>query len=130
MKFDKKVDPRKLAFGSKVDNSDSKREEYYRVKEIISPELLVLDNGQKIRLLGVKEIAEKAAEAVNFLRGKTRGRKVFLKFDSVKYDDRKNLHCYLYLKNKTFVNAHLIKKGLAAVDKSVEFSCRAKFEKL
>ncbi len=130
VKFDKKVDPRKVTFGSKVDNSDSKREEYYSVKEVISPELLVLDNGLKVRLLGVKEITEKAAEAVNFLRDKTRGRKVFLKFDSVKYDDQKNLHCYLYLKNKTFVNAHLIKQGLAVVDKSVDFSCRAKFERL
>ena len=130
VKFDKKVDPRKFRFGSKVDNRDSKREEYYRVKEIISPEVLILDNGMKIRLLGVKQIKQKNSEAVTFLREKTRGRKVFLKYDAVKYDDNKNLLCYLYLKNKTFINAHLIKHGLVAVDKSADFSFKSKFEKL
>ena len=130
VKFDKKVDPRKFRFGSKVDNSDSKREEYYRVKEIVSPEVLILDNGMKIRLLGVKELTEKKNEAVNFLREKTKGQKVFLKYDAVKYDDDKNLLRYLYLKNKTFINAHLIKHGLVAVDKSADFSFKSKFEKL
>jgi len=130
VKFDKKVDPRKFRFGSKVDKNDSKREEYYRVKEIISPEVLILDNGMKIRLLGVKKIKQKNSEAVNFLSEKTRGRKVFLRYDSVKYDDNKNLLCYLYLKNKTFINAHLIKNGLVAVDKSADFSFKSKFEKM
>ncbi|GAI56723.1 unnamed protein product, partial [marine sediment metagenome] len=32
IKFDKKIDPRKLRFGSKIDNSHSERETYYTVK--------------------------------------------------------------------------------------------------
>src|SRR3989337_415331 len=59
IKFDKKVDLKKLRFGSKIDNSHSERETYYTIKEIISPEIMILNNGLKIRLLGVKEIAEK-----------------------------------------------------------------------
>jgi site-specific DNA-methyltransferase (adenine-specific) len=40
-KFDKKTDPKKLNFGSKIDKySSSQKETYYSVKEIISPELI------------------------------------------------------------------------------------------
>nr|QNO52641.1 hypothetical protein CKMLAADM_00006 [Methanosarcinales archaeon ANME-1 ERB6]QNO52686.1 hypothetical protein PKPCIMEP_00006 [Methanosarcinales archaeon ANME-1 ERB6] len=127
IKFDKKLDPRKLRFGSRIDNSYSEREEYHSVKEIVSPEILILNNGLKIRLLGVKENIEKNSEAIRFLREKLRGQKVFLKFDGIKYDAENNLLCYLYLKNKTFINAHLIKNDLANVDISHSYKYKAKF---
>lgn len=127
IKFDKKVDPRKLRFGSKIDNSHYESETYYTVKEIISPEILILNNGLKIKLLGVKENPEKNVEAVQFLRDKTSGQKVFLKFDNVKYDEKNNLLCYLYLWNKTFLNAHLIKNGLVDVDTSFDYKYKMKF---
>jgi len=127
IKFDKKVDPRKLRFGSKIDNSHSERETYYTVKEVISPEILILNNGLKIRLLGVKESPEKNGEAIGFLREKTHGQKVFLKFDAKKYDGKNNLLCYLYLWNKTFLNAHLIKNGLADVETTLNYKYKSKF---
>jgi DNA modification methylase len=127
IKFDKKVDPRKLRFGSKIDNSPSKKETYYTVKEIISPEILVLNNGLRIRLLGVKENPEKNGEAVQFLRERTRGQRVFMKFDTTKYDDNNNLLCYLHLQNKTLLNAHLIKNGLADVDTAFEYKYKSTF---
>ncbi len=127
VRFDKKIDPRKLKFGSKIDNSDSQRETYYSVKEIISPEIVVLDNALKVRLLGVKEKKEKNGKALQFLQEKLKGQKVFLKFDTTKYDGEGNLLCYLYLRNKTFINAHLIKKRLTDVDTSMEFKYKSKF---
>jgi len=127
IKFDKKVDPRKLRFGSKIDKFYSEGEDYYSVKEIVSPEILILSNSLKIRLLGVKEVPEKNGEAIQFLREKTRGQKVFLKFDSVKYDEKNNLFCYLYLRNKTFINAHLIKNELVDVDTAVDYKYKSKF---
>ena len=127
IKFDKKVDPRKLRFGSKIDNSYSKSETHYTVKEIISPEILILNDGLKIRLLGVKEKPGMNEEAVRFLREKTNGEKVFIKFDNVKYDERNNLLCYLYLWNKTFLNLHLIKKGVVDVDTSFDYKYKSKF---
>jgi len=127
VKFDKKVDPRKLQFGSKINNQNSKREKYYLVKDIISPERLVVGDGLKVRLLGVREKPGNSNEAVEFLRGKTRGQKVFMKFDTVKYDQDNNLLCYLYLQNKTFLNSHLIKKGLADVDTSLDYKFKEKF---
>lgn len=128
IRFDKKVDPKKLTFGSRIDNSHShKRETYYTVKEIISQNILVLSNGLKIKLIGVKENRLKKEEAIQFLRDKTYGKKVFLKFDTKKYDDNNNLLCYLFLENKTFINAHLIKAGLAEVDIAFDFKYKSKF---
>ncbi len=127
VRFDKKIDPRKLRFGSKIDNSDHKREKYYSVKEILSPEILVLDNGLKIRLIGVRAKTDSNGKAVEFLEEKLKGQKVFLKFDAIKYDGEGNLLCYLYLKNKTFINAHLIKNGLANADTSMDYKYKSKF---
>ncbi|MCM8823377.1 MAG: thermonuclease family protein [Candidatus Omnitrophica bacterium] len=127
IKFDKKVDPKKLRFGSKIDNSHYERETYYTVKEIISPEILVLNNGLKTRLIGVKERPEKNGEAIQFLKEKTKGQKVFMKFDNIKYDANGNLLSYLYLWNKTFLNAHLIKHGLVAVDITFDYKYKTKF---
>jgi len=127
IKFDKKIDPRKLRFGSRIDNSHSEREKFYTVKEIVSPELLILNNGVKIRLLGVKEKPEKNEEAIKFLKEKTKRQKVFIKFDALKYDEKNNLLCYLYLRNKTFLNAHLIKFGLGKADLSRDYKYKSKF---
>ena len=127
--FDKKIDPKKMRFGSKIDNSRRDREECYSVKEIISPEILVLNNDLKIRLLGVKEVHTKNGAAIDFLKKKVKGKKVFLKYDAIKYDEGNNLICYLYLQNRTFINAHLIKSGLVDVDTSMEYRYKPKFLK-
>jgi DNA modification methylase/endonuclease YncB( thermonuclease family) len=127
VKFDKKIDPRKLQFGSKINNHKNEREKYYRMEKIISPELLVVGDGLKVRLLGVKENPETREQAIQFLRDKTIGQKVFMKFDAAKHDEDNNLLCYLYLQNKTFLNAHLIKAGLVDVDTSRDYKYKANF---
>lgn len=125
--LDKKVDPKKLQFGSRIDNNSSYREEYYSVKEVLSPELLKLNNDLIVRLIGIKEKKSLISAAKQFLYAKTKGQKVFLKFDNQKYDDNNNLMCYLYLKNKTFLNAHLLKEGLVIPDTSLDFKYKEKF---
>ena len=127
VKFDKKVDPRKLQFGSKISDSNVARQKYYSVRDIISPEQLIVGDGLKIRLLGIRRKPEKMKQAIQFLRDKTRGQKVFMKFDAIKYDEENALFCYLYLQNKTFLNAHLIKRGLVDVDTSVDYKLKKKF---
>jgi len=127
VKFDKKIDPRKLQFGSKINGDSQKRQDYHCVKKIISPTDLELDNGLKIRLLGIKEKAEKSQQAIEFLQSKTKGQKVFMKFGHVKHDHQNNLLCYLYLQNKTFINAHLVKEGLVSVDTETDFEYRKRF---
>jgi len=61
------------------------------------------------------------------LQLKTKGQKVFLKYDEIKHDENNHLLVYLYLKNKTFLNAHLIKNGLANVDLSYHFKNKDRF---
>jgi DNA modification methylase len=126
-KLDKKIDPKKLQFGSKIDKNSGDREIYYSVKEVISPELIRLDNDLVVRLIGIKKKESADVQAIRFLSEKTKGQKVFMKFDKQKYDDGDNLLCYLYLKNKTFLNAHMIKAGLVDVDTKFTFKDKDKF---
>ncbi|MDR3295865.1 MAG: hypothetical protein LBT26_08580 [Clostridiales Family XIII bacterium] len=42
--MDKKIDVKKLQFGSKIDKSSGDREKYYTVKRIIKPQLVELSN--------------------------------------------------------------------------------------
>ena len=128
--FDKKIDPKKLTFGSKIDKNSGDREEYFSVKKIISPALIKLSNDLTVRLIGIKENKAINGKAIDFLKQKTKNQKVFMKFDETKYDENNNLLCYLYLKNKTFLNAHLIKNGLSDVDLSYNFKNKEKFKKL
>jgi len=127
IQFDKKVDPKKLKFGSKIDNSHSPRETYYTVKEVLSPERLILNNGLEVKLIGLKEKATKSQEAVLFLKDKIKNQKVFMRYDSVKHDSSNTLLVYLYLENKTFVNAHLVRSNLVEVDTDFDFKYRDKF---
>jgi len=127
-KLDKKIDVKKLQFGSKIDkDSLTEREELFTVKEVISPEKIRLNNNLTVKLIGTKQDSSINGKATDFLVDKTKGKRVFLKFDEVKYDGDNNLLCYLYLENKTFVNAHLVKSGLVLVDNSIEFKYKEKF---
>jgi site-specific DNA-methyltransferase (adenine-specific) len=129
--LDKKIDVKKLQFGSRIDkDSSTKKEELFTVKEIINPEKVQLSNGLVVKLLGVKEDPVINGKATSFLIEKTKGKRVFLKYDNVKYDKENNLLCYLYLENKTFINAHLIKQGLVQVDNEIDFKYKEKFQTL
>lgn len=126
--LDKKIDVKKLQFGSIIDkDSSTQREELFTVKEVISPEKIRLSNDLIIRLIGIKEDPIKNGKATSFLIDKIKGKRVFLKYDNVKYDNENNLLCYLYLENKTFINAHLIKNGLVQVDSDIDFKYKDKF---
>lgn len=130
VKIDKKVDPRKNKFGSKIDqNSNGDTIEYYSIKEIHSPNELTLNNGLRIKLIGVKPIKTKEQVAQQFIADKTKGQKVFSKHDAIEFDNNKNRLCYLYLKNKTFINAHLIKTGLAKTDNGFDYKHYKRFLK-
>jgi site-specific DNA-methyltransferase (adenine-specific) len=126
--LDKKIDVKKIQFGSKIDKESSvKREKFYIVKEVISPEKIRLNNDLTIKLIGIKEDPVINGNAKKFLIEKTKGKRVFLRYDVVKHDSENNLMCYLYLENKTFINAHLIKNGLVHVDSEREFKYKEKF---
>lgn len=129
VQFDKKIDPRKLRFGSKIDNHQNQKENGYRVQQVLSPELVLLDNGLKVKLLGIAERKETRERAVEFLQETTKGQRVFIKYDEQKHDKENHLLGYLYLSNKTFLNSHLIKRGLVNVDTSIPYKYKSKFLK-
>mgnify|MGYP000864157861 FL=1 len=127
-KIDKKIDVKQLQFGSKIDaDSPTERQELFTVTKVVSPELLQLSNGLSVRLIGIKEKEERKEEAIAFLQTKCKGKKVFLKYDQQKYDANNHLLVYLYLENKTFINAHLLKQKLAFVEDSMEYKNKQKF---
>jgi DNA modification methylase len=75
---------------------------------------LVLDSGRRVRLRGVKILDAEAAMA--YLAARVVGRKVFLT-DELSASARE-CSAYVYLKNRIFVNAHLLKAGMACPDGS------------
>ncbi|MCL2854123.1 MAG: thermonuclease family protein [Defluviitaleaceae bacterium] len=130
-KLDKKTDVKKDTYGSRIDaKGATKREELHTVRKVISPELVELNNNTVIRLIGIKQDDEQYEAAKDFLVSKFKGRRVFMKYDDVKHDKDGNLLAYLYLDNKTFINAHLLKYGYVEVDDSAPFKHTKKFSKL
>lgn len=129
--LDKKVDPRKLKFGSKIENGDNgSRAELYTVKEVISPELIKLSNDLTVRLIGISEDVSHRMQAIDYLETKIKGQRVFLRFDREKHDNTGNLLAYVYLKNKTFVNVHLARTGFVLIETNRDFKLRDKFLRL
>ena len=126
-KMDKKIDVKKLQFGSKIDDKEQKREDLFSVKTVLSANTIELNNGLIVKLLGIKTISQFEGQAIEFLQEKFKKRKVFLKYDSVKFNSDNKLLCYVYLDNKTFINNHLVRTGYVDVDTSFDYACQKKF---
>lgn len=126
-KMDKKIDVKKMQFGSKIDNKKIEEEKFFQVKKIISPNKIEINNNIVIKLIGIKPIKKFEKEAIEFLEDKLKKRKIFLKYDSLKYDDDNNMLCYIYLKNKTFINRHLIKTGYVDVERESDYIYKKSF---
>ncbi len=127
IRFSRKIDPKKLKFGSKIDSTNSERVDLYSVKQVINPEKILLNNDLMVKLIGIRTKKEMFDKAMEFLQSKLKNQRVFIKFDNSKYDSENNLLCYLYLQNKTFINAHLIKAGLVDVDDKFDYKYKLKF---
>lgn len=131
LKINKKVDVKKMTFGSVINkDTPQRRDDYHTVIDVRDAKTITLDNGITIRLIGIKEKASVNGEAKAFIREKVKGHKVYMVFDEKKYDNDQYLLCYLYLDNRTFINAHLLKAGLADVDDSYTYKYYNKFKSL
>ncbi len=101
--------------------------ELLTVKKVVSPELVLLSNGATVRLLGIRTAASTLHEAVELIKDLTAKQKVFLRFDGTRHDEEGHPLCYLYLKNRTFVNARLVKRRLVDVDVERDYRHKARF---
>lgn len=126
-KMDKKINVKKLQFGSKIDANGSDKKDLFTVKSIISPNKIILNNDTEVKLIGVnpKEGLEEKAKA--YLKEKFKKRRVYLKFDKEKYDNQNCLQSYVYLDNRTFINNHLIRTGYVDADDTSDYMYKNKF---
>ncbi len=100
----------------------------YRVVEIINSNTIKLNTGLIVKLLGVNIINEGAS--IDYLKKYVLKKGVFLKFDNYSPINSETVEAYVYLKNKIFINAHLIKSGIATADRLKQYKYKNKFIKL
>ena len=87
-----------------------------------------MDSGQTVRFLGIQVLQPE--EVRPYLTKNLLGKMVILKFDDDNLKDRPNVEAYVYLKNKIFINAYLIKSGLATADPAISHRLKNKFARL
>ena len=113
------VPPDKMRFGA---------EAYYRVRDL-EEDTLVLDTGLRVALLGIEVVDEEAYRA--YVQRYLVGRQVFLRYDAPERTGRNGrVRAYVYLKNKIFVNAYLLKAGIARPTADEAHRLSEKFRRL
>lgn len=107
------------------------------VKRAVDGDTLQLENGEKVRLIGIdtaemhesnklyrdsqrtgqdaSAIQKLGRRAYEFTKNLVEGKQVSLKFDVEKYDKYDRLLAYVYLKDGTFVNAEIVKQGYGSL---------------
>jgi len=114
-----KIDPKKFNF---------KKDRLYKVIDIIDEQTIKLDTGLLVKFLGVKVINKE--KALEYLHNRILKKEIYLKFDNGSVLDKNTVSAYVYLKNKIFVNAYLIKSGIAEADTTKDYKYKAKFIEL
>jgi len=113
------IDPKKLNF---------KKDSTYKVIDILSEDTIKLNTGLNVKLLGVKILDKE--KSLEYLKSHVLKKEVLLKFDKKPILNENMVFAYVYLKNKIFINAYLIKSGMAKTDTEIDFSLKEKFLKL
>lgn len=120
-----------LPFGKSYDYND------ILVKRVVDGDTIQLENGEKVRLIGidtpemheseklfrdsrkankdVREIKELGERAYQFTRKLLEGKRVRLELDVEKRDKYSRLLAYVFLKDGTFANAEIVKQGYASL---------------
>ncbi|MCY0866618.1 MAG: site-specific DNA-methyltransferase [Aquificota bacterium] len=101
-------------------------ERLYKVIRILNEETIETNTGLNIKFLGVKVIDRE--RTLKYLKDYILGKEIFIRNYQVL--DEHTVKAYVYLKNKIFVNAYLLKSGLALPDLSENHLYKKKFIKL
>ena len=95
-------------------------EDFHLVTRVIDGDTVVLNTGEKVRLIGVdtpetvhpnKSVQYFGKEAAVFTKKMCEGKKVRLEYDWQKQDKYRRTLAYVYLEDGIFVNAEIIKQG-------------------
>jgi hypothetical protein len=101
-------------------------EQLHKVTHIIDARTLQIDTGARVSCLGVR--IDQEAETLDYWRTRILWKNIFIT-DAQAIGD--NLIAgYVYLKNRIFVNAYLIKSGLGSPEMTVKHRLRDKFIRL
>ncbi len=112
------IEPDKLKFGT--DN-------LYKVEKILDDASLQLDTGLIVKFRGIQIIDFQKAK--QYLNDYVLKKKVYLKFDKDYKANGNTVEAYVYLKNKIFINANLIKYGYAKTNATQDFDLKNRFLK-
>jgi DNA modification methylase len=99
----------------------------YKVIDIPDEKTILLDNGTMVHFLGV--LVDRREETRKYLQDYLLGKAVIVK-DTQETERNGVVSGYVYLKNNIFINAYLIKSGLASPDDLVEHRYAEKFRRL
>jgi DNA modification methylase len=113
------LDPKKLNF---------KKGTLYKVVEILSEDTIKLETGTNVKFLGVIIIDKK--RTLDYLKEYVLKKRVIIKLDEDPILGENTISAYVYLENKIFINAYLIKSGLGKADANKEYKLKSKFLKL
>lgn len=101
------------------------RKSFVKVTKVFDGDTVLLEDGRKVRLLGINtpEVKHKGQDteaggetAKRWLIEKLKNRKVTLVSDSERTDKYKRTLAHLFTENKEHINLQLVEKGLAAVN--------------
>ncbi|MCG2713470.1 MAG: thermonuclease family protein [Candidatus Omnitrophica bacterium] len=107
------------------------------VTRVVDGDTLVLENGERVRLIGIDTPEMHESEKLNrdasrsqqdvetikqlgrisyeFTKKLVEGKRVKLEFDVERYDKYKRILAYVYLTDGTFVNAKIVQEGYASL---------------
>ncbi len=105
-------------------------QELVRVKQVVDGDTIVLESGERVRLLGVnapevnhpkKPVEPFGKEAAEFTQRMVEGKLVRLEFDPhvSKQDKSSRTFAYVFLQDGTFLNAEIIRQGYGYVVRSI-----------
>jgi DNA modification methylase len=113
------IDPKKLNF---------KKDTLYKVVDIIDENTIKINNGLLIKFLGVKIIDKD--KTIKYLKEYLLKKEIRIKLENNSILNENTVSAYVYLKNKIFINAYLIKDKLALADREKEYKLKRKFLEL
>jgi hypothetical protein len=113
------IEPEKLNF---------KNDRLYKVVKILDDGSLRLDTGLVVKFRGV--VIKDLDRTKKYLEEYVLKKKVYLKFDKNYVANEDFVEAYVYLKNKIFINAFLIKSGFATADKKNNYDLKKRFIEL
>ncbi len=94
--------------------------DWRRCVRVVDGDTIVLDGGERVRLIGVdtpesvdprRPVQYFGKEAAAFTRRIVEGKRVRLAFDQQRYDRYARTLAYVYLEDGTFLNAEIIRQG-------------------